>query len=162
MLLKKNSNFSSNTATSEPGSPTSNRGSHRSPALLAPSSITAGSTNRSSKSKSKKKSAGKLFQKAHETEQGETYLKNLKGTKSSNPSQNGRPDQHGLKIVKSNSLGVHRELDLKVEGKDQEYVSDLSYLIHGFDIKGSSDGWDEDLSSIKESNSEILSDNGAN
>lgn len=77
-------------------------GSHRSP---QPRSI----------SKGRKISAHKLFEKAHMAAEGETYLRNRKGELSSEHASHRRsPQQNKMSITKTNSLGLHKEYDIKL------------------------------------------------
>lgn len=83
MIAKKNSTTTASSGYSEPSSPLSPAFSQRQSQLLQGNNSNLPSAPRKSSSKGKRLSAKKLFQKAHETEEGETYLKGLKSQRSS-------------------------------------------------------------------------------
>ena len=106
-MSKKNSTNTASSGPSEPGSPTSAAYPERQPKLLQTISSNVPSTSKKSKSKGKRISAKKLFQKAHETEEGETYLKGMKGPKSLGLNSNGRTCIQA-KLPKANTLMVSK------------------------------------------------------
>ena len=107
MIAKKNSNTTAATGHSEPPSPLTPTCPQRQSQLLQNVNSNIPSAPRKSKSKGKRISAKKLFQKAQETEKGETYLKGMKGQRSLGINLNGRTCVHS-KIPKSNTLTVSK------------------------------------------------------
>ena len=131
MIAKKNSNTTTATGHSEPSSPLSPACPQRQSQLLQNLNSNIPSAPKKSKSKGKRISAKKLFQKAHETEEGETYLKGLKAQRSLGINSNGRTCTHS-KMPKSNTLTVSKELDMKVLSGEPDSSHQISNLINQF------------------------------
>lgn len=92
-------------------------GSHRSPQAR-------------SISKGRKISAHKLFEKAHMAAEGETFLRNRKGELSTEHGTHRRSSQQNkMSIAKTNSLGLHKEYDIKLQGAAEDDSHTISNLI---------------------------------
>jgi hypothetical protein len=73
--------------------------------------------NSKSRSKNKRSSSKKLFEKAHMTSQGETYLKSTKKHKDAKYQNNGRMAGQS-QSPKGASLALQKELDIKIQNKN--------------------------------------------
>lgn len=99
-------------------------------------------------SRARRNSKNKLFEKAHSTSEGETFLKDTKNQCSLSACQNSRSSPRGKTSPdKLSALSVHKELDLKINGSGSDEQSSFSKLIMQFDCEDVF--LDVDLSSIK-------------
>ena len=146
MIAKKNSLISN---SSGPQSPLL---SHLSSTNSRNARQSTRSQSKKSHSRGKKISGSKLFQKAHETSEGQTYLKQLRSQKSSSPSSGDRSSKPIKNVTRLASLRVNRELNIKI---GQEH--NISEIMAKF---GGDEVWGDDLSSIRESGWQMNSETG--